>query len=150
MLTVSYFIISHCTLSWLLIFPLLQAHHCGGGAPGSREWSWFSAGHSQPAGAGSAEWGGLCKHRPEVRFLRGSFYISSKHFTNAFLQSHSQFTYSRAAVLNSSPRAPPLCAFLMLLLSLQTFVLIDRKCPAKWTSHDIPPWFQFEANVFHS
>ncbi len=56
----------------------------------------------------------------------------------------------RPAVLNSSPRAPPLCAFLMLLLSLQTFVLIDRKCPAKWTSHDIPPWFQFEANVFHS
>ncbi len=35
--------------------------------------------------------------------------------------------------------SPPLCAFLMLLLSLQTFVLIDRKCPAKWTSHDIPP-----------
>ncbi len=47
--------------------------------------------------------------------------------------------FSMAAVLNSSPRAPPLCAFLMLLLSLQTFVLIDRKCPAKWTSHDIPP-----------
>ncbi len=54
------------------------------------------------------------------------------------------------AVLNSSPRAPPLCTFRMLLLSLQTFVLFERKCPAKWTSHDIPPWFQFEANVFHS
>ncbi len=56
----------------------------------------------------------------------------------------------KAAVLNSSPRAPPLCTFRMLLLSLQTFVLFERKCPAKWTSHDIPPWFQFEANVFHS
>ncbi len=59
-------------------------------------------------------------------------------------------TLFRAAVLNSSPRAPPLCTFRMLLLSLQTFVLFERKCPAKWTSHDIPPWFQFEANVFHS
>ncbi len=46
---------------------------------------------------------------------------------------------SNAAVLNSSPRAPPLCTFRMLLLSLQTFVLFERKCPAKWTSHDIPP-----------
>ncbi len=60
--------------------------------------------------------------------------------------------WSRAAVLNSSPRAPPLCIFCMLLLSLQMFVLLERKCPAKWTSQDIPPWFQFEANVyiFHS
>ncbi len=46
---------------------------------------------------------------------------------------------ARPAVLNSSPRAPPLCTFRMLLLSLQTFVLFERKCPAKWTSHDIPP-----------
>ncbi len=53
-----------------------------------------------------------------------------------------------AAVLNSSPRAPPLCIFRMLLLSLQTFVLFERKCPAKWTSQDIPLWFQFEANVY--
>ncbi len=58
--------------------------------------------------------------------------------------------WATAAVLNSSPRASPLCTFRMLLLSLQTFVLFERKCPAKWTSHDIPPWFQFEANVFHS
>ncbi len=43
------------------------------------------------------------------------------------------------AVLNSSPRAPPLCIFRMLLLSLQMFVLFERKCPAKWTSQDIPP-----------
>ncbi len=35
----------------------------------------------------------------------------------------------------------------MLLLSLQTFVLFERKCPAKWTSHDIPPWFQFEYSI---
>ncbi len=58
--------------------------------------------------------------------------------------------YHRPAVLNSSPRAPPLCIFGMLLLSLQMFVLLERKCPANWTSQDIPPWFQFEANVFHS
>ncbi len=58
-------------------------------------------------------------------------------------------SYSKAAVLNSSPCAPPLCIFLhMLLLSLQMFVLFERKCPAKWTSQDIPPWFQFEANVY--
>ncbi len=36
----------------------------------------------------------------------------------------------------------------MLLLSLQTFVLFECKIPAKWTSLDIPPWFQFEANVY--
>ncbi len=36
--------------------------------------------------------------------------------------------------------APPqLCIFRMLLLSLQMFVLFERKCPAKWTSLDIPP-----------
>ncbi len=28
------------------------------------------------------------------------------------------------------------------------FVLFERKCPAKWTSQDIPLWFQFEANVY--
>ncbi len=50
--------------------------------------------------------------------------------------------------LNSSPRAPPLCTFHMLLLSHQMFVLFERKCPAKWTSQDIPPGFQFEANVY--
>ncbi len=44
-----------------------------------------------------------------------------------------------SVVLNSSPRAPPLCIFRMLLLSLQMFVLLERKCPAKWTSQDIPP-----------
>ncbi len=44
--------------------------------------------------------------------------------------------------------APPLCIFRMLLLTLQMFVLFERKCPAKWTSQDIPPWFQFEANVY--
>ncbi len=48
-------------------------------------------------------------------------------------------SYSKAAVLNSSPCAPPLCIFRMLLLSLQMFVLFERKCPAKWTSQDIPP-----------
>ncbi len=36
----------------------------------------------------------------------------------------------RAAVLNSSPCATPLCTFRMFLLSLQTFVLFERKCPA--------------------
>ncbi len=36
----------------------------------------------------------------------------------------------------------------MFLSSLQTFVLFDRKCPAKWTSQDIPPSFQFEASVY--
>ncbi len=56
---------------------------------------------------------------------------------------------TRAAVFNSSPRAPPpLCTFCMFLSSLQTFVLFDRKCPAKWTSQDIPPSFQFEASVY--
>ncbi len=55
---------------------------------------------------------------------------------------------SIAAVFNSSPRAPPLCTFCMFLSSLQTFVLFDRKCPAKWTSQDIPPSFQFEASVY--
>ncbi len=55
---------------------------------------------------------------------------------------------SRSAVFNSSPRAPPLCTFCMFLSSLQTFVLFDRKCPAKWTSQDIPPSFQFEASVY--
>ncbi len=43
---------------------------------------------------------------------------------------------------------PPLCIFRMLLLSLQMFVLLERKCPAKWTSQDIPPWFQFETIVY--
>ncbi len=43
--------------------------------------------------------------------------------------------FINAAVLNSSPRtSPPLCIFRMLLLSLQMFVLLERKCPAKWTS----------------
>ncbi len=64
---------------------------------------------------------------------------------NYFIKGIVWFT---AAVLNSSPRAPPLCIFRMLLLSLQMFVLFERKCPAKWTSQDIPPWFQFEANVY--
>ncbi len=59
-----------------------------------------------------------------------------------------QQSYFKSAVLNSSPRARPHCIFRMLLLSLQMFVLFERKCPAKWTSHDIPPWFQFEANVY--
>ncbi len=59
--------------------------------------------------------------------------ISAIHYTSGF---------------NSSPRAPPLCTFCMFLSSLQTFVLFDRKCPAKWTSQDIPPSFQFEASVY--
>lgn len=42
-------------------------------------------------------------------------------------------------VLNSSPHNPPLCTFCMYLLSLQTFVLFDCKCPAKWTSQDNRP-----------
>ncbi len=58
------------------------------------------------------------------------------------------FWSSKPAVFNSSPRAPPLCTFCMFLSSLQTFVLFDRKCPAKWTSQDIPPSFQFEASVY--
>ncbi len=64
---------------------------------------------------------------------------------NASSELHHWF---KPAVLNSSPRAPPLCICRMLLLSLQMFVLFERKCPAKWTSQDIPPWFQFEANVY--
>ncbi len=45
-----------------------------------------------------------------------------------------EFCVFKAAVLNSSLRAPPLCICRMLLLSLQMFVLFERKCPAKWTS----------------
>ncbi len=37
----------------------------------------------------------------------------------------------RAAVLNSSPHVH--CTFRMLLLSLETFVLFEHKCPANWT-----------------
>ncbi len=51
----------------------------------------------------------------------------------------SQTLLGKSAVLNSSPRAPPLCTFHMLLLLLQMFVLFEHKCPAKWTSQDIPP-----------
>ncbi len=40
-----------------------------------------------------------------------------------------------AVVLNSSPHVPLLCTFCTFLLSLQTFVLFDCKCPTKWTSH---------------
>ncbi len=43
---------------------------------------------------------------------------------------------------------PPLHILYVSLSSLQTFVLFDRKCPAKWTSQDIPPLFQFEASVY--
>ncbi len=39
---------------------------------------------------------------------------------------------------------PPLCIFCMLLLSLQMFVLFECKCPAKWTSQDIPPMIRSE------
>ncbi len=39
------------------------------------------------------------------------------------------------AVLNYSPRVPPLCTFCTFFLSLQMFVLFDCKCPTKWTSH---------------
>ncbi len=42
----------------------------------------------------------------------------------------------------------PVIAHRMLLLSLQTFVVFKSKCPAKCTSQDIPPWFQFEAIVY--
>ncbi len=76
------------------------------------------------------------------------FFIKTTQTEFLFFLSH----WIRTAVLNSSPRAPPLCIFRMLLLSLQMFVLFERKCPSKWTSQDIPPWFQFEVNVyiFHS
>ncbi len=57
-------------------------------------------------------------------------------------------SYSKAAVLNSSPRTPPLCIFRMLLLSLQMFVPFVCKCTAKCTSQYMLPWFQFEANVY--
>ncbi len=60
----------------------------------------------------------------------------------------------RSAVLNSSPRAPPLCIFRMLLLSLQMFVLFERKCPAKWTSQDVTRFRHDSSskrtNIFHS
>ncbi len=74
------------------------------------------------------------------------YYKTMCFFTTKTFFEHELF--HNAAVLNSSPRAPPLCIFRMLLLSLQMFVLFERKCPAKWTSQDIPPWFQFEANVY--
>ncbi len=74
----------------------------------------------------------------------GALLCSSKHHD----KKKEPQGWSRSAVLNSSPRAPPLCIFRMLLLSLQMFVLLERKCPAKCTSQDIPPWFQFEANVY--
>ncbi len=40
-------------------------------------------------------------------------------------------------------------ALCMHLLSLQTFVLFDCKCPAKWTSQDIPA-FKGHSFAFHS
>ncbi len=40
--------------------------------------------------------------------------------------------YQRFSIQVLAP--PPLCIFRMLLLSLQMFVLLERKCPAKWTS----------------
>ncbi len=49
----------------------------------------------------------------------------------------SLFALPTSVVLNSSPH-----------ISFQTFVLFNRKCPAKWTSQDIPPWFQFEGSVY--
>ncbi len=55
------------------------------------------------------------------------------------------FPYSSGSQFQS---LPPPRIFRMLLLSLQMFVPFERKCPAKWTSQDIPPWFQFEANVY--
>ncbi len=55
--------------------------------------------------------------------------------------------FSSTVFPNPSPRTPQLCIFHMYLLSRTTFVLFDRKCPAKWTSPDIPPWFQFETSV---
>ncbi len=64
---------------------------------------------------------------------------SSYSLRHLYVEQRSQF---------QSSRPPPLCIFRMLLLSLQMFVLFERKCPAKWTSQDIPPWFQFEANVY--
>ncbi len=55
-----------------------------------------------------------------------------------------QLQLSRAAV-----PPPPARTFCMSLSLLQTFVLFDRKCPAKkWTSQDIPPSFQFEASIY--
>ncbi len=94
----------------------------------------------------------VLRHSPTCRWklrcvARRSRVIGSVPNHREHRQLHSQ-AVSNSAVLNSSPRAPPLCIFLMLLLSLQMFVLFERKCPAKWTSQDIPPWFQFEANVY--
>ncbi len=48
---------------------------------------------------------------------------------------------------NSQFQSPPTLHICMFLSSLQAFVLFERKCPAKWTSQDIPPRFQLEKNV---
>ncbi len=101
----------------------------------------------------------LCFFGRFTHTLSKSFFFTKNRSTSSWLPAcfitHHLWGLVRAskasscspAVLNSSPRAPPLCIFRMLLLSLQMFVLFERKCPAKWTSQDIPPWFQFEANV---
>ncbi len=81
-----------------------------------------------------------------LRHRLGSVHV--KEQKEGYLNIKYVCSVSKSAVLNSSPRAPPLCTFCMFLLSLQTFVLFERKCPAKWTSQDIPPWFLFEANVY--
>ncbi len=74
--------------------------------------------------------------------------LNNQHDQNFADKPVTHILSSKSAVFNSSPRAPPLCTFCMFLSSLQTFVLFDRKCPAKWTSQDIPPSFQFEASVY--
>ncbi len=81
--------------------------------------------------------------RSRTSRLRDSFFPSGYQANE-----QPELIHLTAAVFNSSPRAPPLCTFCMFLSSLQTFVLFDRKCPAKWTSQDIPPSFQFEASVY--
>jgi len=53
----------------------------------------------------------------------------------------------RAAILDSSPRDPLLCTFCMFFLSLQTFVLFEHKCPAKWTLQDSSSKWTY---MFHS
>ncbi len=86
----------------------------------------------------------LCKN-----FRSEGASLSLQQFSTKIRKLFIHFGYSfTPAVFNSSPRAPPLCTFCMFLSSLQTFVLFDRKCPAKWTSQDIPPSFQFEASVY--
>ncbi len=111
-------------------------------AAGQRSRVWLTAHHTPPSvgvKASLQEW--VLSVKSSRTFLTG-LYLEQKQTVDF------RHVWTNATVLNSSPRAPPLCIFRMVLLSLQMFVLFERKCPAKWTSQDIPPWFQFEANVY--